>query len=269
MTKTGPAAVSSAAAVEYVIGVRNDGPSMATDVVVTDTLPEGMTPRPVAGCTITGSTVSCALASVAPGATGSITVTADVDPNLAVGTELTDVATIGSDAAGFDDPDPANNTAELTSTVRARNDVGVTVTANQDEVTGGSAGQLHRRRHQQRAAAGQRRRADEPATARARRGDRDRWRWTRSAGRLPLQVPPECVADGTTATCALGDLPVGESRTFEFGGTVADGTPVGTELVHTATVSFNGTDAVEANNTDADTILVVAQPAPTTPRTRP
>ena len=51
-----------------------------------------------------------------------------------------------------------------------------------------------------------------------------------------------------------------------FEGTVAAGTPAGTALLHTATVTFDGTDAVEANNSDTDTILViaVAQPAPTT-----
>ena len=69
---------------------------------------------------------------------------------------------------------------------------------------------------------------------------------------------------GTTATCELGDFAVGESRTLVFRGRVRAGTPAGTELVHTATVAFDGTDAVEANNTDADMILVIAQPAPTT-----
>ena len=43
-----------------------------------------------------------------------------------------------SNAVGFEDPDPTNNTAELTSTVEALNDVGVTVTANQDEVPAGA-----------------------------------------------------------------------------------------------------------------------------------
>ena len=55
VTKSGPSAVSAAAPVEYVIAFRNDGPSTATDVIVTDTLPAGLTPRPVDGCTITGS----------------------------------------------------------------------------------------------------------------------------------------------------------------------------------------------------------------------
>ena len=60
VTKGGPAAVSAAAPVEYVIEYRNDGPATATDVVVTDTLPAGLTPRPVTGCSISGATVSCA-----------------------------------------------------------------------------------------------------------------------------------------------------------------------------------------------------------------
>ena len=110
VTKTGPATVSSAAAVEYVIGYRNDGPSTATDVVVTDTLPTGLTPRPVTGCTISGRPCPCAVGRPAPGATGSITITADVDPALALGTVLTDVATVSQPGRR---PGPAtDNTGE-------------------------------------------------------------------------------------------------------------------------------------------------------------
>ena len=88
-----------------------------------------------------------------------------------------------------------------------------------------------------------------------------------SNSRLLAQLPAGCAQAGTTATCELGDLAVGGSRTLVFDGTVRRGTRAGTALVLTATVSFDGTDAVEENNTDADTILVVAQSAPTTTTT--
>ena len=92
-----------------------------------------------------------------------------------------------------------------------------------------------------------------------------------SGRRLPVQVPTGCLASGLTVTCQLGSLDPLATRTFVFGGRVADGTPAGTRLVHTATVSVSGIDAIEANNVDADVIIVIAalvQPAPTAPRLR-
>ena len=251
-----------------IIGYRNDGPSTATDVVVTDTLPAGLTPRPVTGCTITGNAVSCGVASLAPDATGSITILADVDPGLALGTELTDVATITSTAAGFDDPDPIDNRFELTSTVDALNDVGVTVTANQDQVPAEAAVSftVEVTNHGPQLASDvvltnqpPPEVVDTPALA----GSPD------AGVQLSALVPSGCQASGATVTCELGDLAVGQSQTFLFEGNVAAGTPAGTTLLHTATVTFDGADAVEANNSDADTILVIAaaQPAPTTTTT--
>ena len=190
------------------------------------------------------------VADLAPGATGSITITADVDPALALGAQLTDSATIASNAAGFVDPNPTDNTAELTSTVEANNDVAVTVTADQDEVTAGAHASF--------------------TVVVTNNGPQLASKVVLTNALPPelvastLIVPPGCVVAGTTATCDLGDVAVGVSRTFVFGGTVAADVPTGTTIVHTATVTFDGTDAVESNNTSADTILVVAQPAPTT-----
>lgn len=279
ITKSGPAAVSSAAPVEYVLEYANAGPSTATDVVITDTLPAGLTPRPLDGCTIEGTTVSCTVPSVAPDATGSITITADVDPALPLGTELTDTATIASTAAGFQDPDPANNSSSLTSTVDAMNDVGVTVTANQDEVPGGAEVSytvvVTNNGPQLASAVVLTNELPPVLTEPALLGSGPNG--IHVVMPRPMQVPPDCTLDGITATCQLGDLAVGETRSLLFGGTVPPGTPAGTELVDTATVTFDGEDAVEANNQDADTIVVIAlieQPttttaAPTTTTTSP
>lgn len=98
-----------------------------------------------------------------------------------------------------------------------------------------------------------------------------------------LQLPPSCLLDGTTATCQLGDLTAGTSRTLTLGGIVRQSTPAGTTLLDTATVSYDGVDSVRANNTDTDTILVldsspsttidptttILQPPPTVPSSGP
>jgi uncharacterized repeat protein (TIGR01451 family) len=268
--KSGPETVLAGDRVEYVLRYHNDGPSTATAVVVTDTLPTGLTPRPANGCTTNGATVSCAVGTVAPAAGGTVTITADVDPGLAEGTELTDVAAIRNDAEGAEDPDASDDTSEVTSTVErptaVSNDVAVTVTANQDRVHAGDLASYNvvvTNNGPQRANAVEL--ANElPAALRvAPLGGGGESRLA------PLQVPVGCVQAGRTVTCDLGALAVGASRTLVFTGRVAVGAVAGTRLVHTATVAFDGTDSVAANNRDADFILVIAQPPASTTTTTP
>jgi uncharacterized repeat protein (TIGR01451 family) len=79
----------------------------------------------------------------------------------------------------------------------------------------------------------------------------------------PTAIPPDCTASGQTVTCPLGTMAAGGIQALQFTGQVAAGTAPGTALVGTATVSANGSDVATANNTDADTIMVMAaQPAP-------
>lgn len=68
--------------VTYTLTARNAGPANAHDVVVTDTLPAGTTLTGVtpAGCTSVGDDVTCAVGTLAAGATKVVTVTATVDP---------------------------------------------------------------------------------------------------------------------------------------------------------------------------------------------
>ena len=65
--------------VTYTLRVHNEGPAEARDVVVSDPLPAGTTYlSDDAGCTVAGQVVSCALGTVAPGATRTITLRATV-----------------------------------------------------------------------------------------------------------------------------------------------------------------------------------------------
>jgi uncharacterized repeat protein (TIGR01451 family) len=117
-TQTGPAAVSADTAITvlvnltitkvlvneplqaggvamYRIIVTNTGPSNATGVVVTDTLPVSTT---FAGgdaiCTGVDRDVSCTVGGLAAGASRSLVVLANVDSNLGSGDSLTNTATI-------------------------------------------------------------------------------------------------------------------------------------------------------------------------------
>lgn len=257
ITKSGPATVSSGDPAEYTIRVANAGPSTATDVVVTDDLPPGLTPRPVAGCAKADSTLTCAIGDLVPGGTRTIAVTADVSPTLALGTELENSATVDS---GIVDPDPGNNTAAVTSTVDALNDVGVTVTADQARRSVGERATYtvvvtNHGPHP----------ADDVVLTNVLPSELMNPEVIAGEGGRVVEAERQatattCTTSGPTATCRLGTVGVDQSHTFRFGGMVSSATPPGTRLVDSGSVRFDGVDAFEANDDDDDTILVIASP---------
>lgn len=91
--------------------VRNNGPTVARAVVVTDPAPDGATvtaaTSTIGDCTIVAGDVRCLLGDLANGGTATITITASV-PATSVATSLTDTATVSSST---NDPDLGNNTA--------------------------------------------------------------------------------------------------------------------------------------------------------------
>ena len=112
VTKTGPASVVGGTSLSYTITVTNKGPSAATELVVTDTLPGGVTfVSASAGGTNNAGVVGWpALPSFASGATTNLTVTV-IAP--ASGT-LTNTATASSDVS---DGVGTNNTGSAVTTV--------------------------------------------------------------------------------------------------------------------------------------------------------
>lgn len=112
IVKTGPATVRAGTQISYTLTWRNDGPSVARSVIVSDTLPTGITldsatPAPT---TQSGRTLSWALGDLQPGATGTIAISA----TARIGGTRTNTATI---ATPTDDPDPRNNTSTVETDV--------------------------------------------------------------------------------------------------------------------------------------------------------
>ncbi|MGV9311266.1 DUF7507 domain-containing protein [Streptomyces sp. NPDC003691] len=104
-----PAATPPGGLVTYTLTARNNGPSVARDVVATDTLPEGLEFVSSAdGCTAAGLTVTCGPEpELTVGETKTWTFVVRIDPSYqGDGSDLGNTATGTSEAV---DPDPDNN----------------------------------------------------------------------------------------------------------------------------------------------------------------
>ena len=103
----------------YTLVVTNDGPSTATGVQVTDSLPPGITFASASGdgwtCAAAGQEVVCERESLASGASSTITMTVAVAASLA-GETVTNLAEVDSDTA---DPDVGNNSDDDVVTLPA------------------------------------------------------------------------------------------------------------------------------------------------------
>lgn len=140
IVKTGTAtAVPGGPAITYTLQVFNDGPSVATNAVVTDTLPAGLTLQSITlggvavNNTGTGNNVQFTIPELLVGTTNAVyTITAAVDP--AATTALSNTATVT--ATG--DTNPANNTSTaVVTTLTPVADVGVTQSVSSNTVAPG------------------------------------------------------------------------------------------------------------------------------------
>ena len=121
-----PNPVVSGGTLTYSIVVTNNGPSAAPAVVLTNLLPAGVTLLSAVAtpgsCSSSGSTVSCALGSLAMGQSAQVALTVHV--NATEGT-LADSASV---ASGVSDPSPANSSMSFSTpvqTVTAAADLGL------------------------------------------------------------------------------------------------------------------------------------------------
>src|SRR5712691_10605044 len=113
ITKTGPASVNASNQFAYTLSVSNAGPSTASAVSVSDSLPPGVTLVSTSGsgwsCSGT-ATVTCTLASLAVGAAPTIVITVTAP---AQGGQISNCASVSS---ATPDPNTANSTSAAVQT---------------------------------------------------------------------------------------------------------------------------------------------------------
>ncbi|MGD8805779.1 MAG: hypothetical protein PVH65_08000, partial [Chloroflexota bacterium] len=121
----------------YAITVTNDGPNVASNVTVTDTLPAGMRYDSVSAgvlCTPSDQVVVCNLGSLAVGGSITFEIIADVDSGVAHGAVLTNEATVGAAEA---DRHPVDNTDTVDTLVVRRADMSITKSDSGDPAIAG------------------------------------------------------------------------------------------------------------------------------------
>ena len=247
ITKTvAPDTLVAGEAFMYTLTPTNGGESTASDTVVTDVLPDGLTPTSAqtsaGSCAITGQRVSCEVGDVVPelfqdflGGAVTIVITGTVDSDAPVG-PITNRATIDSPTP---DPGQVPNEASLTTNVVRRAGLSITKLADRPTVpAGGTVGYNLVVTN------------SGPSTA---------------AGVVVTDALPTSVTLDTSATdarclpatspltCALGSVPAGQSRTVRVVGTLDPDLAAGT-LSNSAAVSSTTPDQDDTDNTSMASI---------------
>jgi uncharacterized repeat protein (TIGR01451 family) len=136
ITNTGPASASAGQAITYTLSVRNNGPSDAQNVSVSDMLPSGETFLSASVGSGSGTSYASGnLGTLAAGSSTSITLVARINGNVAGGSTLTDTATVSSSTS---DPNAINNTATFNTTVSSSADLAITKTGGASGTQGGT-----------------------------------------------------------------------------------------------------------------------------------
>ncbi len=238
-----PDPVSVGGTLTYTLSVTNDGPSVATNVVVSDTLPAGLTFNSVDSTIGTGSfaggvvTVNVGTLQVAQAAT--ITLIVGVNANAPA--TITNTATV---TVAENDTNPGNNTATTTTATQQLIDLVITKVDTVDPVIAGQ---------------------DVIYTLTVTNNGPSNATGVTVVDALPNSLtfvsatPSQGSATntGNNVNVALGNLANGASATVTIRATVnpdATGT-----ISNTATVSGNETETNTANNTDSETTTINRQ----------
>ena len=144
ITKTAsPNPVTAGNQLEFTMSVTNNGPGSATQVVVTDVLPSGVTFLSSSITCTGGGTKTCTIGNLAPGATKSFTIQVRVPASFlsSLGVSTANITNTASVAGLQQDSDLSNNSASVSVNVVESADVSVSKICKPDGVaTAGTNG---------------------------------------------------------------------------------------------------------------------------------
>jgi uncharacterized repeat protein (TIGR01451 family) len=242
-----PASVNPGSNATFTFTVKNNGPSTATGVVLTDDLPSGVTVQSItpsgSGTCGTGNPFTCTFASLASGASETVTVV--VRPALSTaGTTLTNPGSISTTTF---DGNAANDTATASVDVNPAADLRTTVTATPTTATVGDTVDYLVTVHN-----------DGPQSAAG-----STVSLNLPSGATVVSVTPSsgvtCASSGNPRSCTLGTLANGDAPTVAVRVTL-NGASAGTNATLAATAATTTYDPVSGNDA-ASASTAVDQPA--------
>jgi uncharacterized repeat protein (TIGR01451 family) len=238
-----PGTITPGTNVTYTLAVTNHGPDPAVNMRVSDPLPSGlMFVSASPECSAAGADVTCAVGSLAAGASQTFTVTASVASSVTG--RVTNTAMVTSDTP---DPNPGNNTSTTTVPSEGVADLSISKSASTSTVrpNGQVLYTLVIENHGPSDATG--------VTVTD----------TPPAGLVPQSANPAqgtCEIIAGRVSCSLGALAAGGStQVLVTAQTTADASG---SLTNTATVSGDQADPDPSDNTSTATVAVPSPPIP-------
>ena len=139
--KTAPSSVIAGTNLVYTIVITNNGPSDATNLVLTDTLPAGVVLGPITGpnfssCTLASHTVTCKPGNLSDGSSATYTIQVHIPSAGAGSSPITNTATISADQL---DPNQANNTSSASTAVKFQADLSITKSVSPNPAAAGTS----------------------------------------------------------------------------------------------------------------------------------
>jgi uncharacterized repeat protein (TIGR01451 family) len=263
IVKTGPDQAAAGANVTYSIEVQNLGPASATNAMMNDTIPAGMTFVSVTSpgdwpCSAPnpgdGGTVSCANANFAANGDVFFTLVLKIDANTPPGTSFTNVARVSE--SGFDPNDENDSAVAVTTTPGAVSaNLAVSKTASTDQALSDSDITYTIRV----ASSGNALNAQLSDTL---PGDMTFVSFAQNSGPA-WQCQAPTAGQGGTLTCTNASVPSGES-VFVLTGHIPPAKPAGTTYENFATVTSMDDPNPEDDQASAFTSVVAAAPTLTT-----
>jgi uncharacterized repeat protein (TIGR01451 family) len=258
VTKSGPTQAAAGSNVPYDITVVNNGPLVASTVVLTDVVPDGMTfvsatqqNGPAFNCTElpaagSGGTIRCEASNFAVGQPVTFTFVFNIPAGTPGGTQFTNIATVSGQTP---DAFTENNSAAAGTAVPAPPVHDVGVQKGGPSIAGPDTNVVYTLVVSHASTA-----PSDPVTFTDTLPGTMTFVSITQTG-APFACTTPATGAGGTITCTSASMPANASTTFTLTGHIPAGTASGTQFVNTAVVA-TANDQNEENNTATTTTAV-------------